>query len=77
MDVSGQLHAPGTLLPVKKKPWGPLNRRLSGLQRLSDRFGGERNVSRLRGNEPRFLGLRAHSLVTIPDSRLLTLTIGK
>jgi hypothetical protein len=42
MEVSGQLHAPATLLPGKK-PRHPLDRRLGGSQSRSGRGGEEKN----------------------------------
>jgi hypothetical protein len=43
MEVSGQLHAPATLLPDKRSPRYPLDRRLDGPQSRSGRCGETRN----------------------------------
>jgi hypothetical protein len=40
MEVSGQLHAPAAL-PLRKRPQYPMDRRLGGAQRLSERGGEE------------------------------------
>jgi hypothetical protein len=42
MEVSGQLHAPVALLPVKS-PWYPLDRRLGGPQNRSGCSGEDKN----------------------------------
>jgi hypothetical protein len=44
MEVSGQLHAPAAL-PQGNHPRYPLDRRLSGSQSLSGRFGEETNLA--------------------------------
>jgi hypothetical protein len=58
-----------TLLPLYPRgnsPGTPLYRRLGGLQSQSWRYGEEKNLLPLLGNEPRFLAHPAGSLVTIP-----------
>jgi hypothetical protein len=51
----GQLtSSPGHITPEKEE-WYPLNRRVSGPQRRSGRFGEEENNLPLRGFEPRTL----------------------
>jgi hypothetical protein len=52
MEVSGQLHAPATLLSGKE-PQYPLDRRLDGPQGRSGRGGEEKNSQPLPGLEPR------------------------
>jgi hypothetical protein len=51
MEVSGQLHAPATLLQGKN-PWYLLDRRLGGPQSRSGCGGEEKNSQPLPGVEP-------------------------
>jgi hypothetical protein len=51
MEVSGQLHAPAALPPVKQ-PLEQLDRRLGGPQSRSGRGGEEENSQPLPGLEP-------------------------
>jgi hypothetical protein len=51
MELSGQLHAPTTLLQGKS-PWYPLDRRLGGPQSRPGRGGEEKNSQPLPGLEP-------------------------
>jgi hypothetical protein len=48
MNVRGQLHIPATL-PLWKKLWYALNKKLHGLQSWSGDFGGETNLLPLLG----------------------------
>jgi hypothetical protein len=51
MEMSGQLHAP-TALPPVKQPWYPFNRRLGGSQSRSGSSGEEKNSQPVAGLEP-------------------------
>ena len=55
------------ILPQGKCLQYPLSRRLGGTQ---SQFGEERNLMLLPGIKPYFLGLPAHSLVTVPTELL-------
>jgi hypothetical protein len=51
MEVGGQFHGPAALAPVKN-PQYPVDRRLSGLQKRSERSGEEIKSIPLPGIEP-------------------------
>jgi hypothetical protein len=44
MEVSGQLHAPGALLP-EKQPQHPLNRMVGGPQSWAGRYAEEKHLT--------------------------------
>jgi hypothetical protein len=57
-----------TVFPYGKSLLYPLNGKMSGLRSLSVLFGAEEKFLPLPGIETIFLGLPAHSLVTIPTA---------
>jgi len=52
MEMSDQLCTPATLPLQGKNPWYPLDRRLSGPQRLSGCSGNEKKFQLLPGIKP-------------------------
>jgi hypothetical protein len=72
MEVSGQLHAPASLL-TSQKTLVPTNRRLCGSRNLCGSSEEEKNRLSLPGIELRFLGHSVHKLVTIPTTDYTTL----
>jgi len=62
---------PRQLYPRGKSPWYPLNRRLSGPQSQSGRFGGKKNILFLPEFETRIVHPRdlQAKLLLLPDSR--------
>jgi hypothetical protein len=75
MEVSGQLHAPATLLPGKK-PLVPAVRRLGGPQSQSGCSGEEKNAQTLPGLKPLIIQ-PVPQCYTIELSQLLMLDMQK
>jgi hypothetical protein len=76
MEVSGQRQAP-TALPPGKGPFYQFYRRLGGPHSRSVRYGTEKNLLRLLGIEPRFLGRPTRNLVAIPKFQAITRKVHK
>jgi hypothetical protein len=53
MEVSGQLQAPAAVLPDRKSPQCPLDRKVDGAHSRTKRRGVEKNLFLLPGIEPR------------------------